>query len=203
VSLRTFAAINTEIANLCRDLHALPRPIDLEEVSRIRTRIAELVREPSAESDAGELGAQAMNLLADVHAVLVQAYGGDLNGSARGPLVSSFYLAQIRDRLLGHEPARPVHVCGECIDLRTRLVNIYHLTLTGTDAASVVRTVRAASSPGAPVLSGEHQASIAQLARELLEQAALVPPRERFEGMVRAGLIDADGTPTPAGGSDA
>jgi hypothetical protein len=41
--------------------------------------------------------------------------------------------------------------CASCTDLRGRLVNIYHLTLTyGDDAPTALRTIRAASSPGAP-----------------------------------------------------
>jgi hypothetical protein len=97
-----------------------------------------------------ELGRQAIDVLIEVQAIIRQAYGGDLNGSERGPLVSSLYLASIRDRLRGVETARAVHVCADCIELRGRLVNIYHLTLTGQDAPSTVLAVRAASSPGAP-----------------------------------------------------
>lgn len=97
-----------------------------------------------------ELGRQAIDVLIDVQAILVQAYGGDLNGSERGPLVSSTYLASIRDRLRGVETARAPEVCESCIDLRIRLVNIYHLTLNYQDAAATVRHIRAASAPGAP-----------------------------------------------------
>lgn len=97
-----------------------------------------------------ELGRQAIGVLLDVHAIIRQAYGGDLNGSERGPLVSSAYLASIRDRLRGVETARPPEVCASCIDLRIRLVNIYHLTITYRDPLESLRAVRAASSPGAP-----------------------------------------------------
>lgn len=97
-----------------------------------------------------ELGRQAINVLIDVQAIIRQAYGGDLNGSERGPLVSSSYLASIRDRLRGVETARPPEVCASCVDLRVRLVNIYHLTLTHRDPLESLRAVRAASGPGAP-----------------------------------------------------
>jgi len=138
-----------------------------------------------------ELERQAIDVLLEVHSVLVEAYGGDLRGSNRGPLVSSHYLARIRDRLLGYVPPRAVHVCASCIELRTRLVNIYHLTLTGESTAGALAAVREASGPGAPAPANTE--SIALLARELLEAAGRVPPRDRFDAMVRAGLIDADG----------
>lgn len=46
--------------------------------------------------------------------------------------------------------------CAEANDLRRRLVNIYHLTLTGGDAAGTLLAVRAASSPGAPAPAREY-----------------------------------------------
>lgn len=90
-----------------------------------------------------------VNALHEVRAILAEAFGKDLSGSERGPLVSSHYLARIRNCLRGDLPLR-ARVCEDCIDLRLRLVNIYHLTLTGPDAASTVRHIRAASGPGAP-----------------------------------------------------
>jgi hypothetical protein len=50
---------------------------------------------------------------------------------------------------MSREPA-PLHACPECNDLRARLRNIYHLTLTSRDDAAIVRAVRDASGPGAP-----------------------------------------------------
>jgi hypothetical protein len=97
-----------------------------------------------------ELAAQTLELLLEVRAVLVEAFGPSLDGQTRGPGASSFYLARIRDRFLGHMPQREVHVCPSCVDLRTRLVNIYHLTLNGGDPATTLAAVRAASGPGAP-----------------------------------------------------
>ena len=47
--LRTRQEVDAEIANLCRDKVTLPRPIDLDEVSRISKRIEELCREPTAD----------------------------------------------------------------------------------------------------------------------------------------------------------
>lgn len=64
-------------------------------------------------------------------------------------------------------PAR--QACADCNDLRGRLVNIYHLTLTGHDLAATVRAVRAASGPGAP----------APLLSTLPEEWICVPCRER------------------------
>lgn len=104
----------------------------------------------------GDLCAQALSMLADVHAILVDAYGGDLDGSERGKLVSSHYLARIRHRLRGHAPERPQPLCEPCIDLRRRLMNIYHLTLNGGEDAAIVRAVRAASGPGAPAPRAYH-----------------------------------------------
>jgi hypothetical protein len=54
--------------------------------------------------------------------------------------------------------ASPPAACADCIELRARLVNIYHLTITGSDAASTVRAVRVASGPGAPALAEEPRA---------------------------------------------
>lgn len=99
---------------------------------------------------AEQIHAQAVDLVIAIHGVLTEAFGPDLSGSARGKLVSSHYLARIRDRMLGYVPARPVEICPECVELRKRLVNIYHLTLTGPDPAATVRAVREASGPGAP-----------------------------------------------------
>lgn len=100
---RPLAAINAELADLCRTRSALPRPYDLDEVSRINRRIEELCREPSAES-AGEAS-----------------------------------------------PSSPAS-CTECKALRDQIASVYHLTLTGQDAASTVRAVREASGPGGPML---------------------------------------------------
>lgn len=43
--VRTRAEVDAELGNLCRDLEAMPRPFDLDEVTRIRKRIGEVVRE--------------------------------------------------------------------------------------------------------------------------------------------------------------
>lgn len=100
--------------------------------------------------DADRIMRQAVDLAIEIYAVLQQAYGTDLAGAARGKLVSSHYLARIRDLMLGHKPERPPQICAECIELRQRLVNVYHLTLTGSDPESTVRAVREVSGPGAP-----------------------------------------------------
>lgn len=99
---------------------------------------------------AEKIHAQAVELVIEIHGVLTQAFGPDLAGSARGELVSSHFLAMIRDRMRGYVPERPAQICDSCIDLRQRLINVYHLTLTGADPAATVRAVRAASGPGAP-----------------------------------------------------
>jgi hypothetical protein len=96
------------------------------------------------------MGIQAINLLVEVQALLVQAYGPKLDGPKRGELANGYYLARIRDLLAGIETHRQPEVCASCIDLRVRLVNIYHLTLNYHDAPSAIAAVRAASSPGAP-----------------------------------------------------
>lgn len=174
--------------------------------------------------------------LARVRAIIVQAYGRNLDGGERGPLVSAYYLARIRDVVRELAPAaepseRCAHegiglpgcttcdprtfrsradidteiativrvafgagdvtvrsggvnmtarvedlcrepsedgpfgmlvaqacggTCAEAVDLRARLVNIYHLTLTGGDPDVTLRAVRAASSPGAPAPAREY-----------------------------------------------
>jgi hypothetical protein len=99
---------------------------------------------------AEKIHAQAVALVIDIHSILTSAFGPDLSGSARGELVSSHYLARIRDRMLGITLERPAQICASCIELRQRLVNIYHLTLTYHDPAATVRAVREASEPGAP-----------------------------------------------------
>lgn len=96
---------------------------------------------------------RAVNALIDVQALLVQAFGRDLDAPERSNLVASCYLAQIRDRLRGMPSPPAAPPCPDCVDLRVRLTNIYHLTLTGQDALSTVRAVRAASGPGAPAPS--------------------------------------------------
>lgn|GEM_PF-6279169 len=100
--LRTRAEIDTEIANLVRERATMPRPYDLDEVSRIAKRIELLCREPTAEASppGDELAA-----------------GG---------------------------------ACEGCRDLRARLRNIYHLTLTYSSAAATIQAIREASAPGAP-----------------------------------------------------
>lgn len=97
--------------------------------------------------------ARAVELALEVHRILKVAYGPDLRGSDRGRLVSATLLAMIRDRFQGYEPEQPPQVCAECIALRARLVNIYHLTLTGQDAASTVTAIREMCCPGAPASS--------------------------------------------------
>lgn len=109
-----------------------------------------LGRIPAPASSPELLMQQAIELLVDVYAILGDAFGPELDGSQRGELASSHYLARIRDRLRGYEPPRPAHICAECIDLRQRLINVYHLTLTGHDAAATVQAIREASGPGAP-----------------------------------------------------
>lgn len=50
-----------------------------------------------------------------------------------------------------HAEASPAAPCPDCVELRGRITNIYHLTLTGEwDPLATVRAVRAASGPGAP-----------------------------------------------------
>lgn len=46
--------------------------------------------------------------------------------------------------------ARPVPICASCVDLRGRLVTIYHQTLNYQDAPTALLAIRAASGPGAP-----------------------------------------------------
>lgn len=101
---------------------------------------------------AEQIHVQAVELVIEIHSLLTRAFGPDLAGSARGALVSAHYLAMIRDRMLGYVPERPAQICASCVDLRQRLVNVYHLTLTGHghDPAATVRAVREASGPGAP-----------------------------------------------------
>lgn len=99
---------------------------------------------------AERIAAQAIELCIDIHTILAEAYGGDLHGSARGSLVSSHYLARIRDRFVGYTPERPVSPCASCIDLRGRLRNCYHLTITYADPVAALGAVREASGPGAP-----------------------------------------------------
>lgn len=99
---------------------------------------------------ADQIHAQAVELVIAIHGVLTRAFGPDLSGSERGELVSRHFLKMIRDRMLGYVPERPPQICASCIDLRQRLVNIYHLTLTGHDPAATVQAVREASGPGAP-----------------------------------------------------
>lgn len=95
-----------------------------------------------------EVSRRAIAAVLDVQRILAKAFGPDLGGCA--PESSAYYLALIRDRLRGVDPAAPAQACADCLDLRARLVNVYHLTLTGDDAAAVVLAVRAASGPGAP-----------------------------------------------------
>jgi hypothetical protein len=87
-----------------------------------------------------------------VRAVLEKAFGPDLDGSERGEVVSRFYLARIRDVVMAYLPGatEPYAACEHCPDLRNRLRNIYHLTLTYRDPVETVKAVRAASGPGAP-----------------------------------------------------
>lgn len=103
--------------------------------------------------NADQIQAQAVDLLVEIYALLQQAYGPDLRGARRGALASNYYLARIRDRLLGYRPEKPAQVCESCIELRRRLTNIYHLTLTAQDAPGALLSVRAASGPGAPAAS--------------------------------------------------
>ena len=87
-----------------------------------------------------------------VRAVLAKAFGPDLDGGPRGELVSRTFLASIRDVVLAYLPGatEPYAACEDCPDLRNRLRNIYHLTLTYRDPVETVKAVRAASGPGAP-----------------------------------------------------
>jgi hypothetical protein len=91
-------------------------------------------------------------LLRAVREVLASAFGPDLDGSERGERVSRFYLARIRDVVFEYLPGAPAPggPCEDCADLRNRLRNIYHLTLTHQDPAEAIRGVREASAPGAP-----------------------------------------------------
>ena len=91
-------------------------------------------------------------LLRAVREVLASAFGPDLDGSERGERVSRFYLARIRDVVFEYLPGAPAPggACEDCADLRARLRNIYHQTLTFNDPAAAVRAVREASAPGAP-----------------------------------------------------
>lgn len=96
------------------------------------------------------LEVRAVAALIDVQALLVQAFGSELAAPDRSHPVASFYLAQIRERLRGMPSPPAAPPCPDCAELRGRLTNIYHLTLTGQDALATVRDVRAASGPGAP-----------------------------------------------------
>jgi hypothetical protein len=66
--------------------------------------------------------------------------------------------------------------CPECNGLRARLVNIYHLTLTGQDPAATVRAVRAASGPGAPAPAPAPPAS--DLDVELIDHGPWIKRKE-------------------------
>ena len=77
--LRPLDEINAELADLCRTRSALPRPYDLDEVSRINRRIEELCREPSAES-AGEASPASCNECAALRARLTNIYHLTLTG---------------------------------------------------------------------------------------------------------------------------
>lgn len=115
-----------------------------------------------------------------VRSLIIQMYGRNLDGSERGPLVNAFYLAQIRDAVRepasAAEPSACGGICAEAIDLRARLVNIYHLTLTGGDPALSLLAVRDASSPGASApareYSGEYDRALKRIA-ELEERVAM------------------------------
>lgn len=79
---RPLAAIDAELAGLCRERAALRRPYDLDEVSRINRRIEELCREPSGE-DAGEASASSpatCNECAALRARLTNIYHLTLTG---------------------------------------------------------------------------------------------------------------------------
>jgi hypothetical protein len=110
--LRTIAEVDAEMGRLQRELETLPRPIDLDEVSRIRRRISELCREPTA------------------------------------PYEGIDYVAEWSEDL---DRAEARELAAGAADLRARLVNIYHLTLTGgADPVAALQAIRAASGPGAP-----------------------------------------------------
>lgn len=151
---RSRLAADAELAELARQIVTLPRPIDINEAGRIRRRMEEIAREvttgPLVSSDAARIFDQALDIVIDVYALLQRAYGVDLAGRPRSEPVSAFFLAQIRDRLRGFVPERPHEPCAACLDLRQRIVNVYHLTLTGDDPAATVRAVRDATAPGAP-----------------------------------------------------
>lgn len=86
-----------------------------------------------------------------VREVLARAFGPDLDGSERGEMVSRFYLARIRDVVRETLPGAHAvpDACEDCADLRNRLANIYHLTLTYREAGETMRHIRASSGPGA------------------------------------------------------
>lgn len=65
--------------------------------------------------------------------------------------------------------------CADCIGLRARLVNIYHLTLTYRgDAAETLRAVRAASGPGAPAPASSCRCDQAELVSKLDSQGRML-----------------------------
>lgn len=90
--------------------------------------------------------------LGHIRAILAKAYGPDLDGSERGELVSRHFLMDLRDVVRNTLPGAPPELgaCEDCEGLRSRLRNIYHLTLNYHDAGLAVRAVREASGPGAP-----------------------------------------------------
>jgi hypothetical protein len=83
-----------------------------------------------------------------IRAIIIEAATDGLIGGERVARGGGYYLSRIRD-LLRNVP--PNSACAECVELRARLVNIYHLTLNGGGAASTVKAIRSASGPGAPL----------------------------------------------------
>lgn len=57
--------------------------------------------------------------LAKVRAIIVQAYGRNLDGSDRGPLVSAYYLARIRDVVRELAPVPAVEPSAEPDDMHS------------------------------------------------------------------------------------
>jgi hypothetical protein len=87
-----------------------------------------------------------------IRAIIIEAATDGLIGGERVARGGGYYLSRIRDLLRNVAPSSGSgHACAECVELRARLVNIYHLTLNGGGAASTVKAIRSASGPGAPL----------------------------------------------------
>jgi hypothetical protein len=133
-------------------------------------------------------------LLRAVREVLASAFGPDLDGSEhRGERISRFYLARIRDVVFEYLPGAPAPggACEDCADLRARLRNIYHQTLTFNDPAAALRAVREASAPGAPApVTAEDPALVllGRIVKYAREDRAQTP---RFTRLARV-LVEAE-----------